>query len=131
MTTELDEERTVTLPDGRVRSFRDLGSTGGPCVVFEPGFMASRLTGRAVDSVRVLSVDRPGIGRSTNVAHRTLAQEAADVAALADALGIDRFAVLGHSAGGPYALACAALLADRVHALGIACGFAPMDRPGA
>jgi pimeloyl-ACP methyl ester carboxylesterase len=89
------------------------------------------MSGRPVEGARVVSVDRPGIGRSTDVNGRTLSSAAADVGALADQLGVERFAVLGHSAGGPYAAACAAVLGDRVRALGIACGFAPMDRAGA
>jgi pimeloyl-ACP methyl ester carboxylesterase len=52
-----------------------------------------------------------------------------DVAITADRLGLDGFAVLEHSAGGPYAAACAVKLADRVSRLGIACGLAPFDRP--
>jgi pimeloyl-ACP methyl ester carboxylesterase len=128
---DLAADRTVTLPDGRLLAFRDLGPADAPCVVFEPGFMASRLTGREVGGARVLAVDRPGIGRSTAVPHRTLSSTAADVGALVDLLGVERFAVLGHSAGGPYAAACAAVLGDRVRALGIACGFSPMDRADA
>ena len=128
---DVDVERTVTLPGGRVIAFRDEGPADAPCVVFEPGFMACRLTGRPVDGARVVSVDRPGVGRSTDVPSRTLSSGAADVEALADQLGLERFAVLGHSAGAPYAAACAAALGDRVRSLGIACGFAPMDRDDA
>src|SRR5690348_9278764 len=100
-----DVERSVTLPDGRVLPLRDLGPADAPCVVFEPGFMASRLTGRPVDGARVLSIDRPGIGRSTAMPGRTLSSAATDVGVLAEQLGIERFAVCGHSAGGPYAAA--------------------------
>jgi pimeloyl-ACP methyl ester carboxylesterase len=131
MMMDLDVERTCSLPDGRVLAYRDMGPADAPAVIFQPGFMACRLTGGPVDGARVISIDRPGIGRSSNVASRALTSAAADVAALADHLGLGHIALLGHSAGGPYAAACAAVLGDRVRALGIACGFAPMDRDGA
>src|SRR5204862_12764 len=102
-------------------------------VLFNPGFMACRLTGPPGEgvNVRVVTPDRPGIGGSDPSPGRRVLDWADDVAALADRLELDRFAVLGHSGGGPFAAACAHRLPDRVSALGIACGFAPMDRPGA
>lgn len=124
-------DQQVTLRDGRKLAYRDLGDRDAPPVVFNPGFMACRLTGRAVSGVRVLSLDRPGIGLSDPAPRRSLLDWPDDVADLADRLGIERFAVLGHSAGGPYAAACAVRLPDRVTALGIACGFTPLDRAGA
>ncbi|MEZ0446330.1 alpha/beta fold hydrolase [Cellulomonas sp. ICMP 17802] len=75
--------------------------------------------------VRWVSYDRPGYGGSTPHPGRDVASAAGDVAAIADALGIDRFAVLGHSGGGPHALACAALLGDRVLAAVEGSGTAP------
>lgn len=76
-------------------------------------------------SIRWVSYDRPGYGGSTPHPGRSVASAAGDVAAIADALGIDRFAVLGHSGGGPHALACAALLPDRVLAAVDGSGTAP------
>jgi pimeloyl-ACP methyl ester carboxylesterase len=64
--------------------------------------------------VRLISYDRPGYGGSTRQAGRSVVDAADDVAAIADHLGIDRFAVVGRSGGGPHALACSARLADRV-----------------
>jgi pimeloyl-ACP methyl ester carboxylesterase len=64
--------------------------------------------------VRMLIPDRPGYGGSTRQPGRTVVDVVTDVAALADAQGWDRFAVTGGSGGGPHALACAALLGDRV-----------------
>ncbi len=72
----------------------------------------------------------PGYGGSSPQPGRTVASVAADVAAVADALGIDRFAVMGHSGGGPHALACGALLPDRVLAVVAASGPAPYDAAG-
>lgn len=80
--------------------------------------------------IRWISYDRPGYGGSTPHPGRDVASAAGDVAAIADALGIDRFAVLGHSGGGPHALACAALLGDRVVAAVEGSGTAPFDADG-
>ncbi len=79
--------------------------------------------------MRLLSPDRPGIGLSSRLRHRTIGAWADDVAALADQLGIDRFAVMGWSFGGPFAAACAALLPERVAATAIIAGGVPLDWP--
>ncbi|WP_035851997.1 alpha/beta fold hydrolase [Kitasatospora azatica] len=80
--------------------------------------------------IRWIGYDRPGYGASTPLPGRDLASAAGDVAAVANALGIGRFAVMGHSGGANHALACGALLADRV--LGVVCasGLAPMAADG-
>ena len=72
------------------------------------------LPAAAQRGIRWVSYDRPGYGGSTAHPGRDVASAAVDVAAIADALGIGRFAVMGHSGGGPHALACGALLSDRV-----------------
>jgi pimeloyl-ACP methyl ester carboxylesterase len=69
--------------------------------------------------VRLIMPERPGIGRSDTKERRTLSDWPTDVVALADALGVGRFAVLGVSAGGPYAASCAALIPQRLTAVGI------------
>jgi len=80
--------------------------------------------------VRLVTFDRPGYGRSDRLAHRRVADVAADVAAIADQLGIDTFAVLGRSGGGPHALACAALLSGRVTRAAVLVGLAPLAAEG-
>ncbi|MGW6933818.1 alpha/beta fold hydrolase [Lentzea sp. NPDC054927] len=80
--------------------------------------------------LRWVSYDRPGYGGSTAVPGRTVASAAADTAHIADELGIDEFAVIGHSGGAPHALACAALLPDRVTAVVAGASLAPFDAPG-
>ena len=94
--------------DGRLAVFWHHGSPniGAPP---EPLFAAAEELG-----IRWVSYDRPGYGGSTPRPGRDVASAAADAAAVADALGIDRFAVMGHSSGGSHALACAALLPKRV-----------------
>ncbi|WP_421735534.1 alpha/beta fold hydrolase [Cellulomonas sp.] len=81
-------------------------------------------------SIRWVSYDRPGYGGSTPHPGRDVASAAGDVEAIADALGVDRFAVLGHSGGSPHALACAALLGDRVVAAVSGSGLAPYPADG-
>ncbi|MDX3074520.1 alpha/beta hydrolase [Streptomyces sp. MI02-7b] len=135
MVTEADTE----LRDGRTLHFYDTGPAAGgddlPVVWLhgtpnvgeppEPLFEAAQKRG-----IRWFSYDRPGYGGSTPHPGRDIAAAAADVAAVADALGIERFAVLGHSGGGPHALACAALLPDRVVATVSGAGLAPYGAEG-
>ncbi|MFC9326049.1 alpha/beta fold hydrolase [Kitasatospora sp. NPDC057015] len=80
--------------------------------------------------VRWVSYDRPGYGGSTPRPGRDVASAAGDVEAVADALGVERFAVMGHSGGGPHALACAAVLPERVCGVVSGAGLAPFDAPG-
>ena len=91
----------------------------------EPLFAAAEASG-----LGWVSYDRPGYGGSDPDDGRTVASAAADVAAIADALGLGRFAVLGHSGGGPHALACAALLPERVIAAMSVSAPAPYDADG-
>jgi len=88
------------------------------------------LPAAAQRGIRWVSYDRPGYGRSTPRPGRNVASAAADVSSIADALGIQRFAVMGHSGGGTHTLASGALLPARV--LGVICvsGIAPFDAEG-
>lgn len=127
-----ERSRTLTLPNGRVIGFLELGDPAGPPVFFFHGFPGSRLQPAIlpVRGVRIISVDRPGYGISDPYEGRTLADWPMDVAAIADRLGIDKFCVLGVSGGAPYAAACAHDLADRVRNAVIVCGLGPPDAPG-
>jgi pimeloyl-ACP methyl ester carboxylesterase len=80
--------------------------------------------------IRFVSYDRPGYGGSTPHPARDVASAAGDVSAIADALGIGRFAVMGHSGGGTHALACGALLQERLLGAGCISGLAPFDAEG-
>ncbi|WP_214416110.1 alpha/beta fold hydrolase [Sphaerisporangium fuscum] len=97
------------------------GSRIGPC---PRGSVLYRL------GVRLITFDRPGYGRSDRLVGRTVAAAAADVEAIADALGLDRFSVVGRSGGGPHALACAALLPGRVTRVAVLVGLAPRAAEG-
>ena len=79
--------------------------------------------------VRFVALDRPGHGESTPQPGRRLVDWAGDVAQLADHLGAQRFGVLGWSAGGPHALACARYLPERVTAAAVVSGLGPFERP--
>jgi pimeloyl-ACP methyl ester carboxylesterase len=114
------EHGEVTVHPGRTVAFTDLGDPDGVCVLFFHGAPASRLVPGfladdfAAEGLRVLSLDRPGYGGSSPQPGRSRPDWPDDVAAVAAALGGGRFAVIGHSSGGPYALACCALLPDQV-----------------
>jgi pimeloyl-ACP methyl ester carboxylesterase len=124
---------SLTLPDGRELAYEEYGDPGGTPVFSFHGGLSSRLdaapASHAASSlgVRLISPDRPGMGRSTYLAGRRLVDWPADVAALADALGLERFAVMGWSAGGPYAAACAALQPERVTAAALLSSSVPID----
>jgi pimeloyl-ACP methyl ester carboxylesterase len=80
--------------------------------------------------LRIVSWSRPGYGSSTRLPGRRVAHVAADTAAVLDHLGADRAYVVGHSGGGPHALACAALLPDRVLGTALIAGVAPWAAEG-
>jgi pimeloyl-ACP methyl ester carboxylesterase len=120
------------LPDGRQLGFAQFGAPDGKPLMFFHGLGASRLTRHPDDSitasldVRLITIDRPGIGLSSPKPGRTLLDWPNDVAALADALGIGQFAVLGWSGGGAHALACAHQIPERLSAVGVVSGGAPL-----
>jgi pimeloyl-ACP methyl ester carboxylesterase len=80
--------------------------------------------------IRLIVYDRPGYGGSDRMPGRTVAHAADDVQDLADELGIERFAVVGRSGGAPHALACAALLPERVTRAAALVSLAPRDLMG-
>src|SRR5215212_10930049 len=135
MVTETDLE----LADGRTLHAYDTGAAdaAGRLVVFwhhgspnigaspEPLFGAADRLG-----IRWVSYDRPGYGGSTTYQDRNVASAAAAVSSIADALGIDQFAVMGHSGGGPHTLACGALLPERVLDVVSVAGLAPFGAEG-
>jgi pimeloyl-ACP methyl ester carboxylesterase len=122
--------------DGRMLAVLEAGDESGHAVVAIHGTPGSGLLwrGLAEDAeargIRLLAYDRPGYGGSDPHPGRTVADAAGDVAAIADALGVERFAVEGGSGGGPHTLACAALLPDRVVAAASLAGVAPYPAEG-
>jgi pimeloyl-ACP methyl ester carboxylesterase len=129
--------QTFILQDGRRLGFAEFGSpTGRPLFHFH-GSGSSRLERPALEEtligldIRFITVDRPGHGLSDYQPHRCLLDWPDDVGQLADHLGIPRFYVDGHSAGGPHALVCAARFPQRVLAVAAISSVAPMSRPNA
>ena len=122
--------------DGRRLEWSEFGASDGRPVIAFHGTPSSRLDFAPTDGVarrlgvRVIAPDRPGHGGSSPVRGRTLAGGAADIVELADHLGLDRFAVLGFSGGGPHAFACASQLGDRVSAVVGASAAGPVDQSG-
>jgi pimeloyl-ACP methyl ester carboxylesterase len=115
---------SIELRDGRRLAYAEWGDADGAPVFFLHGNPGSRLycpdaPVTASARVRLVTLDRPGVGRSDVLARRTFADWPGDVVEVADALGIERFGVVGWSAGGPYAAACAALIGDRLTGVGI------------
>jgi pimeloyl-ACP methyl ester carboxylesterase len=128
-------EHCVALAGGEF-AVSELGDPAGWPLVYCHGGLNSRrdihfaaAVARRL-GVRILAIDRPGIGGSSPQRQRTFSSWGEDVGRIADALELDRFAVLGWSFGGPYALACASALGARVGAVGIVGGMTPLDRPG-
>jgi pimeloyl-ACP methyl ester carboxylesterase len=126
----------VTTPDGRTITVREGGDPAGVPVLIHNGTPASsllyepHLEDAAERGIRLFSYDRPGYGASTRLPGRRAADCAVDVAAVCDALGIERLCVWGASGGGPHALATAALLPDRVAAAVSIASIAPLDAEG-
>jgi pimeloyl-ACP methyl ester carboxylesterase len=122
--------RTI-LADGRTLSWYEYGEPAGRPCLFLPGTATSGRAGAALNSaavtggIRLISIDRPGLGHSDPAPRRPLVDWVGDVEQLVDHLGLERFGVLGHSAGGAYGLAVAQRLADRVSRTVIGAGSAP------
>lgn len=128
--------RIVHQADGRRLEIEEIGEPNGKPVFLLHGTPGSRLGPRPRTlilhqmGVRLIAFDRPGYGGSDRKFGRAVADAADDVAAIADALGIGTFAVLGRSGGGPHALACAALLPDRATRVAALVGLAPSGVDG-
>jgi pimeloyl-ACP methyl ester carboxylesterase len=126
------EDRLIRLVDGRRLGYAEYGDPHGRPVLFFHGLGTTRLvcppdeTAARDQGVRLIAVDRPGIGISDSLPGRRLLDWPLDVAQLADRLGIDRFAVVGWSGGGPYAAACGFWLPQRVSAVGMVSAPAPL-----
>lgn len=125
---------TTPLPDGRTLAWREFGPPNGPAILCFHGWPgSSRHFVPFADvatalGVRVIAPDRPGIGDSSRQPGRRLRDWPNDVVAMADSIGIERFAVLGYSFGAPFALACANALPERVSAVGLVGGVGRVDR---
>ena len=122
-------DKTLQLSDGRTLGYAEYGNPSGKALFY---FGASRLEARFLAEqakqagIRLIGIDRPGMGLSHFKAGRHLLDWPEDVVELADCLQIDHFAVVGMSGGGPYALACAYKIPDRLTACGMVSGVGPL-----
>jgi len=126
----------VETGDGRRLRVEVSGDLDGSPVFLLHGTPGSRLGPRPRSpllhrlGIRLISFDRPGYGGSDRLPGRRVVDAAMDVAAIADAYGHDQFAVVGRSGGGPHALACGALLSDRVSRAAVLVSLAPREADG-
>jgi pimeloyl-ACP methyl ester carboxylesterase len=124
--------RLVELTDGRTLEIHELGEPDGFPIVFHHGTPGSGTIYErwATPGVRVIAYDRAGYGGSTRRPGRAVVDVVADVTAVADELGLERFATWGLSGGGPHALACAALCDERLTAAATLAGVGPWNADG-
>jgi pimeloyl-ACP methyl ester carboxylesterase len=124
--------KTIQLSDGRTLAYLDSGDPEGRPVFYFHGGPGSRLEGLLFDElnqqlgIRMIALDRPGYGLSDFQEDRTYLDWPDDVSELADQLGIERFAVLGWSSGGPYAAAVAHEIPQRLTVAAIVAGEGPI-----
>ena len=131
-------EGNVAVRGDRRLSFAEFGTPRGATVFWLHGTpggrrqvpVEARLFAEQHD-VRIIGIDRPGIGTSTPHLYENILDWTGDLAALADNLGVDTFRVIGLSGGGPYALAAGAAMPERVHGVGVLGGVAPTQGPDA
>ncbi len=125
-------EGNIAVGDDRQLGFAEFGDPQGRAVFWlhgTPGARRQIPTEARVyaedNGVRLIGIDRPGIGSSTPFQYDTVVAFAEDLRTAADTLGIGKMAVVGLSGGGPYTLGCAAAMPDRVVAVGVLGGVAP------
>jgi pimeloyl-ACP methyl ester carboxylesterase len=125
--------RAIALRDGRRLGYAEAAPARGEPVFYLHGAIGTPCRrSPELDAtlgelgIRYLMVSRPGYGVSDPLPGRSLLQHAADVEELADALGLERFSVVGVSTGAPYALACAHALPDRVRATAAVSSLSPL-----
>lgn len=131
-------EGSVAVRDGRRLSFAEFGTPRGAAIIWMHGTPGGRrqipIEARAYAAehdLRIIGIDRPGIGTSTPHLYPNVLDWTGDLELLADALAVDTMRVIGLSGGGPYALAAGVALPDRVHGVGVLGGVAPTKGPDA
>jgi pimeloyl-ACP methyl ester carboxylesterase len=128
--------QTLPLRDGRRLGYAEYGKSDGKPGFYFHGHPGSRLEPQFADEVaadaglRVIALDRPGYGLSDFLPNRTILDWPRDVEDVASTLGLSAFSVIGSSGGGPYALACAHALPDRITGVGLISAVGPYDAPG-
>lgn len=129
----LESYETIELPDGRMLAYNEFGDPDGVPILVCHGWPLSRVMGAVFDGdargtgARLICPDRPGIGNSDSLPDRRLTDWSSDAAALLDSLGIESIPILGVSSGGPYALACAVRIPERISAVGLVVSEASIE----
>jgi pimeloyl-ACP methyl ester carboxylesterase len=125
-------EGNIAVGEDRQIGFAEFGDPQGRAIFWLHGTPGARrqipMEARVYaeqQHIRLIGVDRPGIGSSTQHSYDTVVAFADDLRTIADTLGIDKMVVVGLSGGGPYTLGCAAAMPDRVVAAGVIGGVAP------
>jgi pimeloyl-ACP methyl ester carboxylesterase len=130
-----NESLTYKLSSSRTLGYASYGSNlpSSPTIFLFHGMPGSRICGRSWDylckriGARLIAIDRPGCGLSS-YSDRKLVEWPADVVSLADHLSIENFGIIGASAGGPFALACARFIPrERLRVTTVVCGIGPLD----
>src|SRR5215471_20729905 len=135
MNTRSISDNIISLRDGRKLGYAEYGDPAGKPIFFFHGLPGSRLQRHPDGSIaielgaRIIAIDRPGYGLSDFQQGRTLLDWPDDVAQLADSLQIDQFAAIGLSGGGPYLLACAYSIPERINSATVVSGMGPVDDP--
>ncbi|ALG83783.1 alpha/beta fold hydrolase [Gordonia phthalatica] len=131
-------EGSIAVGDKRRRrmGFSEFGTHDGPAIIWLHGTPGARrqIPPEAREyaelrGIRLIGLDRPGVGSSTVHGYDSIADFAIDFQVVLDTLGIDRFSVVGLSGGGPYTLAVSHFLPDRVVSTGVVGGVAPINGP--
>lgn len=132
----MEPTATIALPDGRSLDLYESGAPDGEVLLYHHGTPsvgmppAALAVAAAERGLRLLATSRPGYGSSTRHPGRDVAAAAEDAGALLDSLGVEWCRTVGWSGGGPHALACAALLPERVAAAATIGGVAPYPAEG-
>lgn len=128
------QDNVMRLRDGRNLGYSEYGKPDGTPLLLFHGTPGSRVMKRLEDvswlnkcGIRAILPERPGYGLSDPLPERKIADWASDVTQLADHLGLGRFHVAGGSGGGPYALACAIQLPERILSATLLCSGAPPE----
>jgi len=125
----------MRLPDGRTLNYAEYGIPDGKPLLYFHGTPGSRLERHPAQGIaktlgiRLVVPERPGYGSSSDQPGRSMLQWADDMEYFINQLGLERFAIIGFSGGGPYAMACALKMADHITRLGLASSIAPFDNP--
>lgn len=128
----MNSENQINLPNGKTLGYAEYGSINGFPVLFFHGLPGSRLEAVKLHhaaikmSVRLIGLDRPGMGLSSIQKDRTILDWAEDIAEFATVLNLKTFSIIGHSGGAPYVAACAYRIPEKMHKAVIVSGIAPL-----